>query len=58
MSIVAKYVILTNIIIEFAAHEGHVNDNDIHSVIICVAPPILVGTWSMAVLLGQRIEYY
>ena len=25
---------------------------------MCVAPPTHVGTWSMAVLLGQPFEYY
>ena len=25
---------------------------------LCVAQPILVGAWSMAVLLGQLIKYY
>ena len=26
--------------------------------IVIVAPPIVVGAWSMAYLLGQRVEYY
>ena len=27
-------------------------------VIMFAAPPIIMGVWSMAVLLGQRIEHY
>ena len=26
--------------------------------VMCVAPPTLVGAWSMALLLGQPFEYY
>ena len=37
----------------------HVNDNNVHSIVIrCAAPPIIVDALSTAVLLGQSIDYY
>ena len=39
-------------------HEGHVNDNDVHSNDKVCSSAHILGVWSMTVLLGQCIEYY
>ena len=36
--------------------EGGTDDKDM--VNVCVAPPMIVGAWSMAIVLWQLYEYY
>ena len=29
-----------------------------HVVVLCMAPPIVMGAWSIAFLLGQHVDYF